>query len=189
MDRLKLLKDSGAIKKGHFLLTSGMHSDTYFEKFRLIEHPWMLAEFIKDDITKLSGADFDVVIGPSFGGAFVAFTVGMLLSKRAFSLEKDKKRFFLGRGFSFHNVEKVLVCDDVLTTGSSLLKVVELVEKYANISAVYVLIDRRKDKQNDFKGYPLISGLSVEANVYEQKNCPLCKKGVPLITKEQERLY
>ena len=184
MDKLKLLQDIGAIKKGHFLLTSGLHSDTYFEKFRLIERPFALIDYIKEDLDRVKNFDFDIILGPQFGGAFIAFAFGYLLSIKSVYAEKDVDgNFYIGRGFEVEN-KKILITDDVLTTGSSIKKVLKILEGRAEVRGIYVLIDRRDNKTDEFMGIPLIAGLKVSANTYKPEECPLCKMGVPLTTKK-----
>ncbi len=184
MDKLRVIRDLGVVKKGHFLLTSGLHSDTYFEKFRLLEYPHILFEYIKDDIEKLKEFDFNAVIGPQFGGAFVAFAFSTLLKKPAIYIEKDEEgSFFIGRGFKVAG-KKLFLADDILTTGSSIKRILNMLEGRAEVVGIYVLIDRRDNKTDNFMGIPLISGLQVEAKTYNPESCPLCKKCIPLITKK-----
>ncbi len=186
MDRIKLLEELGAIKRGHFLLTSGLHSDTYIEKFRLFEHPHMLFKFIEEDLNKIAGLGFDAVIGPQLGGAFVACSVASLLKKVAIYVEKDAVGdFYIGRGFKIEG-KKLLLVDDVLTTGSSIKKILKLLDKRAEVSGIYVLVDRREKKTDNFMGIPLISGTWFNAIVYEPDKCPLCKKKIPLTTKKTD---
>ncbi len=184
MDKLRFLQDIGVIKKGHFLLTSGLHSDVYFEKFRIIERPFALIEYIKDDLRRIKALNFDIVLGPQFGGAFIAFAFGYLLSKKAVYAEKDiNGNFYIGRGFEIKN-KKILLADDVLTTGSSIKKVLKILQGRAEVVGIYVLIDRRDNKTDEFMGIPLISGLKVSADTYKPEECPLCQRGVPLTTKK-----
>lgn len=186
MKRLELLEKLGAIKKGHFLLTSGLHSDTYIEKFRLFEFPHLLFEYVKEDLDKLRNFSFDAVIGPQLGGAFVAFTVGSFFKKPAIYVEKDENGdFFIGRGFKIDG-KRFLLVDDVLTTGSSIRKIINLVSGRTEISGIYVLVDRRENKMNNFMNIPLISGIDVDANLYEPTSCPLCRAKIPLITKKTD---
>ncbi len=184
MDKLRVLEELGAVKKGHFLLTSGLHSDTYFEKFRLMEYPHVLFEYIKDDVSKIKEFDFDAVIGPEFGGAFITFALASLLKIPAIYAEKDSDGgFFIGRGFQIHG-KRLLLTDDVLTTGSSIKKLLKVVKDKATIVGIYVLVDRREEKTDEFTGIPLISGLKVSASTYRPEACPLCEKGIPLTTKK-----
>jgi len=180
MDIEKVLEENGVILKGHFLLTSGLHSDIYFEKFRLLEKPHLIRSLIIDVKEKLNKLNFNVVIGPLTGGALVAFAVGEVLQKVAYYAEKTNNKFILSRGFQLKDSDRVLVVDDVLTTGGSLEKVKNLVLSYgATVVGYFVLIDRRP--QNKGLELPIFSLIRKKANVYTPKECPLCKQGIPLV--------
>lgn len=180
MDLEKILEENGVILKGHFLLTSGLHSDIYFEKFRLLEKPYLVRSLILPLREKLNKLDFNLVIGPLTGGALVAFAVGEVLQKKAFYAEKKDGGIILGRGFQLKDSDKVLIVDDVLTTGGSLEKVKNLVLSYgASVVGYFVLIDRRSHDRE--LGFPIFSLIRKKARVYSPEDCPLCRLGIPLV--------
>lgn len=176
---LKIFEERGVIRRGHFLLSSGLHSDLYFEKFRVIEDPAFLEDLIASRITELRGLEPDVVVGPTTGGAIIAFLIARLLGVKAFFAEKEEggERSFR-RGFSLDKGARVLVVDDVLTTGGSIRATLKAVrEKKWKPVGVFVLIDRSGDV--DF-GLPLKRVDLLPAETWRASECPLCKKGVPL---------
>ncbi len=175
----KILIERGAILKGHFLLTSGLHSDTYFEKFRILEDPSLTQYLISTVIDRLRNLSPDIVVGPTIGGVAVAFEVGRQLGVKAYYAERGDSGRVLRRGFKLGPENRVLVVDDVLTTGKSLLETMQVVKKHgATIVGAFVFIDRSEDFD---PGVPLISLLKVKVKNYRPEECPLCKKGIPLV--------
>ena len=176
-DWVKIFEDIGVILKGHFLLTSGLHSDTYFEKFRLFELPEYV-EMAGESIKKHFGSmKFDWVCGPTLGGVILAYEVARQMNIRACYAERGNGKRVLKRGFVIKPGDKILIVDDVLTTGKSLNETVEVFrDNGAIIEGKAVLVDRR-EKQN---GDDIFSLLRFPVKNYLPKDCPLCKAGVPL---------
>jgi len=176
-----LFKKTGAVLGGHFLLTSGLHSPVYWEKFRILEHPEYTQELCSLIAGHFKSEGADVVAGPTTGGIILAFEVAKQLGLRCIFAEKEEsgKRAFR-RGFVLKPGERVLVVDDVLTTGKSVKEVLEAVaEKNACVVGIGVLVDR---SEHDLKlGYPLFSCLRSVAPAYRPEECPLCKAGKPLV--------
>ncbi len=165
--------------KGHFLLTSGLHSPVYWEKFRIIENPaaavplcQMIAEHFKDK-------GIELVVGPTTGGIILAFEVARLMGLPAAFAEKVGAEREFRRGFKIRADEKILIVDDILTTGKSIREVFDAVAKHkGNIVGVGVLVDR-SDTPLDF-GAPLFSCLRAATPAYKPEACPLCRAGQPL---------
>lgn len=176
---LQILQERGALLRGHFLLTSGLHSDLYIEKFRILEDPELTFRLIRtrlDDLRKLSPT---VVVGPTTGGILVAFATAALLGIRSFYAERNPEGpgRVLRRGFTFRSGDRVLVADDVLTTGGSVEETRKAVEeKGGQVVGIFVLI-RRGAYTGDL---PLISCLNISAQAFPPARCPLCQQGVPL---------
>jgi orotate phosphoribosyltransferase len=177
---LQIFKDAGAMLDGHFLLTSGLHSPVYWEKFRILQYPHhttrlcqLIAEHYKDQ-------NVEVVAGPTTGGIILAFEVARQLGIRCIFAEKEDKIRIFRRGLSLEQGDRVLIVDDVFTTGGSIREVIEAVNKLkGNIIGIGVLVDRTQQKI-DF-GIPLFSCLNVNTVTYNPSECPLCASGIPLV--------
>jgi len=176
----RLLRDATAMLDGHFKLTSGKHSSTYIEKFRLLERPVQteaLCTMIADWARPLTP---QLVAGPTTGGIIISYEVARLLSLRSIFAETANTggRAF-GRGFSIAPGERVLVVDDVLTTGGSVREVLAAVGGMGGeIAGVAVLIDRTGGKA-EF-GVPFFACLTLDLPSYDPAHCPLCADNLPL---------
>ncbi len=180
MDLQELLEDSGAILKGHFLLTSGRHSDVYVEKFRVLEQPKVLVECASRIASAFRDAHIDLVAGPTTGGIIIAFEVARQLGVHALYVESENGVKKLRRGAQVPKDARILVVDDVLTTGTSIREVVELLgELGGNVVGVGVLIDRSQE-QIDF-GCALFSTHRVEAQSYAPEEVPAWLEEIPII--------
>lgn len=139
------LRQSGALLEGHFLLASGRHSEQYIEKFRLLEQPRLTSRLCAEIARRFQDAGVETVIGPVTGGIILAFEVARHLGVRAVYAERaeDGKNFALRRGFQLREGEKCLVVEDIVTTGGSAQKVVDLARTQgADIVGVALLVDR-----------------------------------------------
>ncbi len=176
---LKLFRDSGALLTGHFKLTSGRHSDVYYEKFTLLKNPAICTVICKAMADKFRHLDAVTVVGPTTGGLIIAYDVARYLGIEALYAEPGETGRIFKRGFSLDKGQKVIIVDDVQTTGRSINEVIELVRSYeAEIMAVGVLLDRSGGKVKiDYPFYPLAT---VAADSWEPSACPLCKRGEPL---------
>lgn len=179
IDVMEWLRESDAILKGHFILSSGRHSDTYFEKFRLLENAQALSQVCKNIADHFRNQKIDFVAGPTTGGVIVAFEVARLLGKRAIYIEREGGKRVLRRGATLPPNASVLVVDDVLTTGLSIEEVIELLrDKGAEIAGVAVLVDR-SESQVDF-GVPYFAVTKVEATSYDPEQVPEWLKQIPI---------
>ncbi|MEE9583218.1 MAG: orotate phosphoribosyltransferase [Dehalococcoidales bacterium] len=176
----EIFKKSGAVLEGHFLLTSGLHSPVYWEKFHVLQFPdytSRLCRMISDHFVRQRVA---VVAGPTTGGIILAFEVAGQLGVRGIfaETEGDSRRVFK-RGLGIRPGERVLVVDDVFTTGKSLREVLALVaEQGGVVVGIGVLVDR-SEQEPDF-GVPLFSCLRQTTATYSPADCPLCAAGIPL---------
>lgn len=178
-DLLKLLEDSGAILKGHFLLTSGRHSDTYFEKFRVLEQPDVLSEVCGELASRFDADSIDVVAGPTTGGIIIAFEIGRRLGRPALYVEREDGKRALRRGATLQPGARVLVVDDVFTTGTSVVEVVHLLRSLGGeIAGVGVLVDRSENRP-DF-GAPFESAVRVDATSYAPDDLPSELAAIPI---------
>ncbi|MCK4941643.1 orotate phosphoribosyltransferase [candidate division WOR-3 bacterium] len=176
MDIEKLLKDLKVLQEGHFLLNSGLHSEYYFEKFRILENPDATSQLCKIVADQFKAKNVEWVIGPTTGGIIIAFEVARQLGVHSgFAEERDGKRT-VGRGFDI-NGKRVLIVDDVTTTGKSLIETVDVVRaKGGEVIGVAVLIDRSVTEL-PFAHFSVYK--KVVTN-FDPEQCPLCKSGIPL---------
>ena len=176
---LNLLRETGAMLDGHFLLTSGMHSNMYIEKFRILENPKSLdlvclamAKIIKND-------DIDLVLGAAIGGILIAGGVGRHLGKKHVFSERIDGKMELRRGFSISKEERIVIVEDIITTGGSVIELIHLAEEHeAQIIHVVNLVDRSPDGI-EF-GYPSTALLNLPSRSYKSDDCPLCIQGLTL---------
>lgn len=173
-----LLEDSGAILKGHFVLTSGRHSDVYFEKFRVLERPRALTALCAEVAEHFRGK-VDIIAGPTTGGIIIAFEVARQMGLHAVYVESENGVKMLRRGASIPSDARVLVVDDVLTTGLSIKETIQVVEREgANVIGAAALIDRATQEM-DF-GCPLFSAYKVEAQTWAPDEIPDWLKEIPV---------
>jgi orotate phosphoribosyltransferase len=176
---LKLFEDSGALLHGHFKLTSGRHSDVYYEKFKLLKNPQICTVICQKIAENFKGKGVQTVVGPTLGGVIIAYEVARYLEIQAVYAEAGESGRTLKRGFELNSGENVLIVDDVLTTGRSVNEVIELVNSWgANISGIGLMLNRSGD-QTKFD-YPLYSVGSIEASSWLPEDCPMCKNDEPL---------
>ena len=178
---LAILKEREAVLEGHFLLTSGRHSDRYVQCAKLFQYADTSEIICKELAEKFAGEKIDVVVGPALGGVIMAYEMGRQLGVRNIFAERENGNMTLRRGFKVEKGERVLVCEDVVTTGGSVKEVIALLSDMgAEIVGVGSVVDRSNGKV-DF-GVPFHAVLSMEVTSYEADNCPLCREGkIPAI--------
>jgi len=177
---LNIFKKTGALLTGHFLLTSGRHSDRYFQCAKVLQYPEyteLLCKMIEDNFRKF---EIDTVIAPAIGGLVVGQEVARQLNKRFIFAEREDKKLSLRRGFTLDENEKVLVCEDVVTTGGSVFEVINIVKSSnAKVVGVGFIVDRSNGKV-DFK-FPQFSTLKMDVVSYLHDECPLCREDIELV--------
>jgi orotate phosphoribosyltransferase len=165
---------------GHFQLASGRHSDRYLEKFNLLQWPQHTETVCRKIAEAARDLDVQTVAGPTTGGLLLAYEVGRQLGVRGIFAENDEAggRSFQ-RDFHLEPGERVLVVDDVMTSGGSLRDTIEAVRRAGGeVVGVAVMVDRTRG-QTDF-GVPLIAATEVEMDSWPAEECQLCRDGVPL---------
>jgi orotate phosphoribosyltransferase len=181
---LALFKDSDALLQGHFKLTSGKHSEWYFEKIRLIEKPAALERIIDLLVEKIRAEkkDFEYVVSPAYGAIAIGFLAALKLGKKfAFTQRLDEKMSFRS-GFTGLDDSKTIIVEDILTTGGSINEVVECLKlRGVEVAGIYVLVDRTAGEVL-IEGRPVGSLLALKVEAFEPEACPFCKKGI-LLTK------
>ncbi|OIP68214.1 MAG: orotate phosphoribosyltransferase [Candidatus Infernicultor aquiphilus] len=179
---MRKFEEAGAIQKGHFKLTSGVHSDIYIQCAQVMQYPEFMNNLCSELGKKFRGEDVDVIVGPAVGAIIMAHVMARVLGPwvRAIFTERENGKMTLRRSFKIKKGEKVLVVEDVTTTGSSVREVIEIVkERQGKVVGVGALIDRSGGKI-DF-GVKTQSLLTLDIKTYLPEVCPLCKKGIPAI--------
>ncbi len=175
-----LLVETGAIMTGHYLLTSGRHSARYIEKFNVLQNPKMTEKLCKAMAEYFKDAQIETVVGPMTGGIILAHETGKALGTRAIFTERVDGVMTFRRGFTLHEGERVLIVEDIVTTGGSIREVIDVVKKFGGVPvAVSMLVDRSGGKAN-FGDVPSFALLHMDVETFAPEDCPLCKENVPL---------
>jgi len=179
-DILQIFEKTDALLKGHFLLTSGRHSDKYFQCAKVLQYPRYTEQLCSIITNYFKDFEIDTVIAPAIGGLVVGQEVARQLNKRFIFAEREDKKLSLRRGFSIDADEKVLVCEDVVTTGGSVFEVIDIVKSNnAEVVGVGFIVDRSKGIV-DF-GYPQVSTIKLDVKSYTPGECPFCREGFELV--------
>lgn len=174
----ELLKEYNGLLSGHFCLTSGLHSDTYFQCAKLYEHPKAVEQLGQKLAEKLSGIEFDTVISPAIGAIIIGYETAKQAGKRNLFVERKDGTLQLRRGYELKKGEKVIILEDVITTARTINETIEAIKEFEpEIIGVACIVDRTKGQTN----YNITSLLQVEPVTYEPENCPLCKEGLPVV--------
>lgn len=177
---MDLLTKTEAILEGHFLLSSGLHSQRYLQCARLLQYPTYAEEIGKELAKGYLSKDIDLVIGPALGGVIIAHEVARSLGVRSIFVERVNGEMMLRRGFRIMMDERVLVVEDVMTTGGSIRETIQIVKSYGGrVVGVVVIVDRSVGKVD--LGVPIHSLVTMEIMTYPKERCPLCKDGIPIV--------
>jgi len=176
----EIFEKTGALMRGHYVLASGLHSPVYWEKFQVLQFPSYTEQLCRLISTHFQEQDIQVVAGPTTGGIILAFEVARQLGVRGIFAEREGQERAFRRGFTISPGERVLIVDDVLTTGKSVREVIAAVTKLkGKIVGIGVLVDR-SEQELDF-GFPLYCCHRAVTQTYPPENCPLCAAQVPLV--------
>jgi orotate phosphoribosyltransferase len=172
----QLFLDSGALMEGHFKLTSGRHSNRYMQCAQVLQYPQYTEKLAAHIAEKFASEKIDWVIGPAMGGIIVSYEVARQLKVPSIFCERQDGKMELRRGFKLEAGDKVLVVEDVVTTGGSVVEVMDVVRQFgAEVVGVAVLVDRSAGNV-DF-GVRTEAVLSMDIESWEGSDCPLCKEG------------
>jgi len=175
----KLLMEESALLEGHFVLTSGRHSSRYIEKIRILQNPEKASELCKMIADKLDKYDFEAIVGPAYGGIALAFEVARYLKSKFIFTQRKDEAMSIRSGFSLDGIKKVVIIEDIVTTGGSVLEVIDcLKKKDISVLAVSAIVDRSAGKV-DF-GCEFIPLLTLDIPSWEADKCDLCKQGIPV---------
>ena len=176
---LKLLQETGAMLEGHFLLTSGRHSNVYIEKFRVLENPQALDDVCRAMAGTVQNQNVELVLGAAIGGILIAGGVGRHLAVKHIFSERVDGKMELRRGFSITRGQRIVIVEDIITTGGSVFELIQLAKEYeAEIVHVVNLVDRSLGEVN-FE-VPTTALLTIPSESWEPEDCPLCQQGVAI---------
>ncbi|MEG2353064.1 MAG: orotate phosphoribosyltransferase [Clostridium sp.] len=175
---LDILKECGALLEGHFLLSSGRHSNRYCQCAQLLKYPEKAEQVLSIAVNKVKDLNVDLVVGPAMGGVIVAYEVGRQLGVPAIFTERINGEMELRRGFTVKKGDRILITEDVVTTGKSSLETIKVLEEMgAVVVGIASIVDR---KSSDIK-YPIYSSIELNIESFNPEECPLCKEGTPYI--------
>ena len=178
-DYIKIFKNSGALLEGHFILTSGRHSASYFQCAKLLQYPKYLELFSNKIVDHFKDNEIDLVMSPAVGGIVLGTEVGRLLKKRTVFAERVNGKMSMRRGFEIKANEKVLIVEDVITTGGSVKEVMNLViELGGSIVGVGVIVDRSNGEVALHDNQLSIASLKV--NSYDSNEVPSELASIPV---------
>jgi len=179
-DILQIFRETDALLDGHFLLTSGLHSPHYFQCAKVLQYPKYLHLFAGEIVKYFEEREIELVISPAIGGIVVGTEVGRMLEARTIFAERENGVMSLRRGFGIKKGERVLVVEDVVTTGGSVKEIIQLVEKAeAALAGVGYIVDRSNGKTTfDARTFSI---LQMDVVTYTPESCPLCKEGTPAV--------
>ena len=188
-DSLAVLKKTKALLEGHFVLSSGLHSPRYVQCAKLLSLPKASNKFTLSLSKKIKKhiKNIDIILSPAMGGIIIGYEIGRLLNKETIFCERVEGKFKLRRGFSIKKNSRVLIVEDVITTGKSSLECVKLIKKSkAKILGFACLIDRSSKLSLKIKKHKIISQVKLEVPTYKKNNLPTYLKKIP-ITKPGSR--
>ncbi len=189
-ETIDLLKEYGAVEEGHFVLASGKHSAYYVKKGKLVQHPWELQRMIEQVVPKLEAlGGIDVVLSPAMGGVPVGQQIGLALHARTIYAERNaaSNQLELKRGFEIRPGERLLLVEDVITTGGTLLELTDFIESQGGVVAgVFVVVNRSgKTAVGD---YAVVSCMEIQFPVYEPDMVPDWLAAIPAVRPGTKRV-
>ena len=174
VDVVDILKKSDALLEGHFLLSSGKHSNRYVQCAKVLRFPEYAAEVLSTVVEQIKDLDIDLVVGPAMGGVIVSYELGRQLGKEAVFTERKDNTMELRRGFEVKKGAKIIIAEDVVTTGKSTMETKRVLEA---LGGEVVGVACIADRTNHDIGMPIYSAIKLDIQVYESDECHLCKEG------------
>lgn len=175
---LNLLEEAQGVLHGHFCLTSGLHSNIYFQCAKLYQYPEITSKLGKMLAEKLSGIEFDTIVAPAIGAVIIGYETAKNAKKRNLFVERKDGTMQLRRGYTLEKGERVVIIEDVITTARTIKETMEAIKEFEpEVVAVGCIVDRTKGLTE----YNIKSLMQIDPVVYEPDNCPLCKEGIPLV--------
>ncbi len=178
---MELFEKSGAVLHGHFILTSGLHSDTYMQCAKLFEFGDISEALCREAAQKVKKYKPDAVVSPAAGAIIFGYELAKQLGVPNMFAEREKDgNFALRRGFELKKGARVVVAENVVTTGGSVKEVIELINKLGGEAVAVVEVVDRSGGKVDF-GIPNESLLQIDVKTYSPEDCPMCKEGSPAV--------
>lgn len=186
IDIVEILKKSDALLEGHFLLSSGKHSNRYVQCAKVLRFPEYAEQVLSTVVEQIKDLDIDLVVGPAMGGVIVSYELGRQLRKEAVFTERKDGVMQLRRGFEVNPGAKIIIAEDVVTTGKSTIETKKCLEALGGkVIGVTCIADRTSEDI----GMPIYSAIKLDIKVYEDDNCPLCKEGKEALVKPGSREF
>ena len=181
---LDILRKTNALIEGHFILSSGLHSSKYIQCAKLLSYPHLAEKICKSLANKIrkSFKNIDLILAPAIGGIVIGYEIGRILKKETIFCERVKGKFTLRRGFTISKGSRVLIVEDVITTGKSSMECVKLINKYkGNLIGFATLIDRSTKKKLRIKK-KIICQLKINVPTFKKKELPKSLISLPITT-------
>lgn len=178
IDVVEILKESDALLEGHFLLSSGKHSNRYCQCAKLLQYPDKAEKAISIVKDKVESLNLDLIVGPAMGGITAAYELGRQLGIKAIFTERENNVMTLRRGFEIKPGERILIMEDVVTTGKSSMETAKALEDLGGIVVGIGCIVDRKVSQTQL---PIYSSVELFFETYDEEICPMCEKGIDLV--------
>ena len=181
---LNILRKTDALLEGHFVLSSGLHSSKYIQCAKLLSYPHLAEKICKSLANKIKRnyKKFDLILAPAMGGIIIGYEIGKILKKETIFCERVKGKFTLRRGFSIKRGSKVLIIEDVITTGKSSMECLKLIKKSKGKVVGFASIIDRSNKKNLKIKKKIVSHLKIKVPTYKKKDLPKNLKLIPIST-------
>ncbi|MEW5821809.1 MAG: orotate phosphoribosyltransferase [Cyanobacteriota bacterium] len=173
----ELMKETGSILEGHFELSSGVHTNTYFQCAKLMQYSSIAETIGKELSNKFEKDQFDTILSPAVGGIIIGYLIAKNLNKKSIFVERKEGILQLRRGFEIEKGERIVIIEDVITTAKSALETADIATNFGAMIKGYGCI---VDRSNDSTGLKINSLFQKSPVIYQPEDCPLCKKGIPI---------
>ncbi len=189
-DSLAVLKKTEALKEGHFILSSGLHSSQYVQCAKLLSHPSSAEKLCKSLALKIKKnfKKIDIILAPAMGGIVIGYEIGRILKKETIFCERVSGKFKLRRGFKINPKSKVLIIEDVITTGKSSLECLKLIKKSKAILVGFACIIDRSTKKNLKIKKKIISQVKLNIPTFKKNKLPVFLKKIPVSSPGSRRI-
>ncbi len=186
VDVVDILKKSDALLEGHFLLSSGKHSNRYIQCAKVLRFPQYAQEVLSTVVEQIKDLEIDLVVGPAMGGVIVSYELGRQLNKETVFTERKDGVMELRRGFEVKPGARIIIAEDVVTTGKSTIETKKALEALGGEVIGVACIANRT---NDDIGMPIYSAIKLDIQVHDADECPLCKEGKLKLVKPGSREF